>query len=125
MGQETFLWTQREKSVFRQDGPVSCAVVSLRKSGSRGHLRIVFDHGDGQDPPKAVRMENWIFYARRDDPDSDKPRYSVEVLDVPGVVRHLLDEARGQGWSPDDSRTAELDGWMLIEPLLDQLRSQA
>ncbi|MGW3745401.1 hypothetical protein ACWD62_33705 [Streptomyces sp. NPDC005146] len=105
VGEGTFLWSVGHHHHTARGRYQDCReVLTIRGSGARGRLLVVFRAG----PDRLV-------------PDGFLPSGAVGTsagswlnLHEPGTVRALLDEAVSRGWYPDNPPTEQLDGWGLF-----------
>ncbi|POX37423.1 hypothetical protein C3486_28500 [Streptomyces sp. Ru73] len=105
-----YLWTVRHRHVVPGiGGPAGCRqILTLypqpKKTG--GALRIVFIEGPGRYVPGGAPLGSGdVGYVKG-------PSLN---LHEPGAVRALLEAAAARGWQPGERRTAEFDGWSLLE----------
>lgn len=108
VGNETFLWLLGHEHRAGQGHYQDCReVLTIRRLGAGGRLRVVFQEGpgrlvpDGQVHSGAVRTAEGTWLN----------------LHMPGTVRALLAEATASGWQPDDPSTKEADGWHLYDAI--------
>lgn len=116
VGEETFLWSVgHEHRVDEAAAPVGryqdCReILTLRRRGIQGRLRIIFQRGagrlvsDGYLPSGAVGTADDVWLN----------------LHEPGTVRALLDEAVARGWSVGGTTTTQVDGWELFDVVADR-----
>jgi hypothetical protein len=105
IGGETFLWSVRHEHHGEPGRYEDCReVLTLRRPGALGRLRVVF----AQRPGRLV-------------PDGRTPAGTVGVpggprldLHEPGTVRALLDAVRSRGGRVGGDWTDEVDGWTLF-----------
>ncbi|MFE4957025.1 hypothetical protein ACFRCW_23740 [Streptomyces sp. NPDC056653] len=105
VGDETFLWSVGHH--HRTDGGLYQAcreVLTIRRSGARGRLLVVFRAGPGRLVPDGLLPSGAVGTAAG----------SWLNLHEPGTVKALLDEAVSRGWHPDNPPTEQLDGWGLF-----------
>ncbi|MEU8788484.1 hypothetical protein [Streptomyces sp. NPDC048643] len=105
-----YLWTlrhsHRRDPAGRAVGCRQTLTLALQPSGTGGALRVVFASGPGRYIPGGAPMGSGdVGFVRGADLN----------LHEPGAVRALLDVALARGWRPEERRTAEIDGWPLLD----------
>lgn len=105
-----YLWTTRHSHQRDPDGrAVDCRQIltlALQPSGTGGALRVVFAAGPGRYVPGGAPLGSG---------DVGFTRGADLNLHEPGAVRALLDVALARGWRPEERRTVETDGWLLLD----------
>jgi hypothetical protein len=118
-GSEIFLWSLRHEHRSEQGRYLDCCeVLTIRRHGARGRLRILFQEGPGRLAPDGFAHSGAVSTAED----------SWLNLHEPGTVRALLAAATAGGWQPDNPSTQQLDGWSLFDtaaPRSDRCRHQA
>ncbi|MEU6678613.1 hypothetical protein [Streptomyces sp. NPDC046853] len=105
---QVFLWSVGHSHRVPVEGGYEdcCEVLSIRLSGTRGRLRILFREGAGKLVPDGFLHSGAVGIA-------EGSRFLN--LHEPGTARALLDAATARGWRPDDPAVRETDGWDLFE----------
>ncbi|MEV8317828.1 hypothetical protein AB0Q95_27015 [Streptomyces sp. NPDC059900] len=105
---QVFLWSVGHTHRVPVDGGFEdcCEVLSIRLSGARGQLRILFREGAGRLVPDGFLHSGAVGTV-------EGSRFLN--LHEPGTARALLDAATALGWCPDEPVVRETDGWELFE----------
>jgi hypothetical protein len=82
-------------------------VLTIRRHGAQGRLRIVFQEGPGRLVPDGGPYMGGTEVGTTDG--------RFVNLAEPGTQLAVLDEARKGGWQPDDPSTEQIDGWSLFD----------
>ncbi|WP_052849747.1 hypothetical protein [Streptomyces avicenniae] len=94
-------------SVRHRHAPPHCGdVLSLRRDGTRGTLRLVFRQGPGRFGADALTPSGTVGDGR-----------TWLNLHLPRVVRRFLDAAVADGLIPTVPGPVERDGWPLFDTL--------
>ncbi|MEU3451155.1 hypothetical protein AB0H29_28605 [Streptomyces thermolilacinus] len=103
-----FVWSLRHSHRTRDDaGQVACGeVLSIRRCGARGRLRLVFRVGPGRIVPDGYPVPSGVVGTAPD---------RTLNLHEPGTVRAFPDVALRRGWDPDGPVPREPDGWSLLD----------
>ncbi|MEU0784597.1 hypothetical protein ABZ341_23830 [Streptomyces sp. NPDC006173] len=105
-----YVWTMRHSHRRDPDGrAVDCRQIltlALQPSGTGGVLRLVFADGPARYVPGGAPLGSG---------DVGFTRGADLNLHEPGAVRALLDGALARGWLPEERRTVEIDGWLLLD----------
>jgi hypothetical protein len=108
VGDEMFLWSVRHEHHGEEGRYEDCReVLTVRRPGALGRLRLVFDGGQDHLVPDGRTPSGAVGPARGRWPN----------LHEPGTVRALLDEARARGCGIAGDATEQLDGWPLFDTL--------
>ena len=106
VGDETFLWAVGHEHHEEQGRFDSCReILTVRRPGAVGRLRIVFEARPGCLVPDGG-------------PSTHSGLVGTDAgwlnLHEPGTVRALLDELTARGGRVGADTTAQLDGWPLL-----------
>lgn len=90
-------------------------ILTLRRHGARGRLRIVFQQDAGRLVPDGYLHSGAVGTTE-----------DVWLnLHQPGAVRALLDEAIARGWNTGDPATVQVDGWAPFDTVATRRASHA
>ncbi|WP_031524814.1 hypothetical protein [Streptomyces sp. NRRL F-5123] len=105
VGEAAYRWSVRHRHhVPDAGGYDDCTeVVTLRRDGARGAVRVSFAGGPGHYVPDGILHSGAV--------GTDEGFLN---LHEPGTARALLDEALSRGWDPDVPSPLLLDGWALF-----------
>jgi hypothetical protein len=106
VGSEIFLWSLGHEHRAEHGRYLDCReVLTIRRHGARGRLRIFFQEDPGRLVPDGYAHSGAVGTTEG----------GWLNLNEPGTVRALLVEARTTGWQPDDPSTEQIDGWTLFD----------
>lgn len=106
VGDTTWRWSVGHRHKDGVDG--SCAeVLSLRREGHPGALRLVFRAGKGR-----YIADGWWH--------SGSVTNGSDLLNLhePGVVRRFVDQVVADDLTPSDAQVKEIDAWPLYDVLV-------
>ncbi|MFI0721573.1 hypothetical protein [Streptomyces sp. NPDC021224] len=105
VGEAAYRWSVRHRHHVPDGGGYQhCTeVVTLRRDGARGAVRVSFTGGPGRAVPDGILHSGAV--------GTDEGYLN---LHEPGTARALLDEALARGWDPDTPSPLLLDGWTLF-----------